>query len=105
MADLPQSAVTKGDIFYEGGINSRRFKAIDVTLVLTGQGSAANKIPASLFGLTRITRALSFRATDDSIILDAAPSNDGSKLLLKAAGTNAPADYTATIKGVVEGIE
>lgn len=105
MSALAQSAVTKDLIFYEGGINSRKHKVVDVTLVLTAQGTVANPIAASLFGLTRITRAHSFRQSDDTVILNACPSYDGSKLLLKAAGTNAPADFTGTFRGVVMGME
>jgi hypothetical protein len=104
MANLAQSAVTKTEIYYEGGNQGRRHKVVDVTLVLTGQGGTTNKILAALFGMTAIRRAHSFRDSTENIIV-ASPSYDGTYLTLKAAATAAPADVTATVKGVVLGIE
>jgi hypothetical protein len=104
MANLAQSAVVKDDIYYEGGTSGRRNKVVHVTLTLTGQGGTTNKIPASLFGMSSIRRAHSFRDSSENILV-ASPSYDGTFLTLKAAGTNAPADVTATVKGLVLGIE
>lgn len=104
MANLAQSAVVKDDIYYSDGPSGRRLKYVHVTLTLTGQGGGTNLIPASLFGMAKIHRAHSFRDSSNNILV-ASPSYDGTGLLFKAAGTNAPADVTATVKGVVAGVE
>lgn len=102
MADLAQTAVsiTKATRLALTGGNRR---ILEVSLTLTGQGTATNKINASVLGLTKIIESSPLTASDNSLVIVAAPSADGTYLLLKAAGTNAPADYTATLLGVIQG--
>lgn len=103
MADLAQSAVTIVRAWSEGGVTGKELSCRQVTLVLTTQGGATNKIPASVLSLSKIEQASAFTGDADDLIYVAAPSYDGSFLMLKAAGTNAPADYADTIRGVVKG--
>lgn len=103
MSDLAKSAVTHLDNYNDGGITGKKWSANKVQLVLTGQGTATNKILASVLGLTKIERASEFTADGDDHIYVAAPSYDGSFLLLKASATDAPADITDTVRGTVWG--
>lgn len=103
MANLAASAVTQVDSWWSQGINGKKLKAKKLTLVLTGQGDATDKILASVLGLTTIVEAGPAIASDNSVIVVASPSYDGTLLLLKAAGTNAPAVYTATVRVIVKG--
>lgn len=103
MANLAASAVTLVDSWYSQGINGKKFKAKKLTLVLTGQGTATNKILASVLGLTSIVEAGPAITSDNASVIVASPSYDGTMLLLKAAGTNAPADFTATVDVIVKG--
>ena len=94
MANLPASAVT----FLESWVEHFPGKAVKrrrVTVTLSTQGGTTNTIPASLFDLSVITGCSSLTASDNSLVITAAPSYDGSILLLKAAGTNVPADYAS----------
>lgn len=108
MADLAASAVTVNDAWTEGGTSGKRIRCLDVTLVLTGQGTTTNKIPASVLRLKSILTAEGFRRDSNEAIL-ALPSYDGSSLLLidlaAAAGASHdnPSDITDTIRGVVTG--
>jgi hypothetical protein len=85
MSALAASAVSVTDTGYTGGVNGKKYRTREVVLTLTGQGTAANPIPASVLKLV------------------AAPDYAGENLLLKAAGSNAPADYTGTFRGIVYG--
>lgn len=103
MAVLGTSSVTKHDVWNEGGSNSRKFRAQDVTLVLSSQGGLTNNIPASLFGLTKIKSARSFRDSS-SVAVAAGPSYDETLLVFYTVETNGnPADKTATYRGIVVG--
>ena len=114
MATLTASSVTLNGFFYDGARVGSRHKVCDVTLVLSSQGGLTNNIPASLFGLSTITEAFSFRDSSSNLYL-AAPSWDGTTtgayLVFYAitnatdASRNAPADITATVRGKVVGIE
>lgn len=103
MADLDRDAVVV--------TNSRRFgtagdKVIEreVNVTLTGQGTTTNKITAESMGFDFFRGLSVLVKTDDSVVVIGAPSNDGKTLLLKAAATNAPADYTGEYKCVIQGI-
>lgn len=104
MAALTSSAVTPTAYWLEKGLGGKEIKVRQVTLVLTGQGDATNTIAASLFDLTEIHSASPLVKSDDSITVVASPSYDKTKLLLKAAGTNAPATYSGTFKTTIRGI-
>lgn len=102
MADLTQSAVT----FEESGYiasSQGKLRRVQVTLALTGQGDVINTIPASVLSLGRIEEASAFVADDDSAAYLAAPSYDGSKLLLFADGSDNPISVNDTVRGVVTG--
>lgn len=103
MAALTKAGVTINDWWSEGGTNGRKFKVKDVTLVLSSQGGATNNIPASLFGMTKISAVRSFRSSASASVLGF-PSFDGTLLLFCTAETaGTPADQTATVRGIVVG--
>lgn len=103
MANLAASAVTVNNTWTEGSRNGRRFLVKDVTLALTANGSLANNIPASLFGMTKIDYSRSFRDSSSNV-LSTAPSYDGSYLVFATAETaGTPIDQTATVRGIVAG--
>jgi hypothetical protein len=105
MAALTSAGVTVNDTWKEGGTGGRRYLAKDVTLVLSSQGGLTNNIPASLFGMTTITSARSFRDSS-SVAVYAGPSYDGAYLVFYTAETNGnPADKSATYRGIVVGKE
>ena len=106
MADLAASAVTVERAWCEGGVTGKELSCRQVTMVLTAQGTTTNKIPASVLQLTKIEQASNLVKSDNTIIIVATPSYDGSVLLLRSlagAETGAPADYTGTVRGVVKG--
>lgn len=103
MAALTSSGVTVHDSWNEGGINARKFRASDVTLVLSSQGGLTNNIPASLFGFTKIKSARGFRDSS-SVAVAAGPSYDGAYLVFYTVETNGnPADKSGTYRGIVVG--
>jgi hypothetical protein len=103
MAAVARSAVTFNDAWNEGGNNNRKFRAQDVTIVLSSQGGLTNNVPASIFGLSKITSARSFRDSS-SVAVHAGPSYDGAYLVFYTIETNGtPADKSATYRGVVVG--
>lgn len=103
MADLASSAVEITATGYTGGINGKKYRTRTVVLTLTGQGTTTNKIPASVLSLTEIVGCSPLVQDDDTDIVVAAPDYAGDNLLLKAAGSNAPADFTGTFRGIVYG--
>jgi hypothetical protein len=103
MSALAASAVSVTDTGYTGGVNGKKYRTREVVLTLTGQGTAANPIPASVLKLTEIVGCTPLVQDDDTDIVVAAPDYAGENLLLKAAGSNAPADYTGTFRGIVYG--
>lgn len=101
MSALAASAVTELASWYP--LRNQDLVTKKLTLVLTGQGTVANPILASVLGLRKITYAHPAIKSDDSLVIVASPNTDGSILLLKAAATAAPADVTATVNIVVTG--
>ena len=109
MAALTSAGVTINDWWYEGGMVGEKRKVVDVTLVLSTQGGLTNNIPASLFGLTKITHAYHFRDTS-SVARHFGPNLsstlNGSLLVAYTVETNGnPADVSVTVRGYVAGIE
>jgi hypothetical protein len=82
MSNLAASAVTVLRSWLEGGITGKEFVCLQVSLVLTGQGGATNKILASVLGLTKVYEVSNGVASDNSLVVPAAPSADGSFILL-----------------------
>ena len=103
MANLASSGVTINRSWTEGGVTGKEVSCRQVTLVLTGQGTTTNTIPASVLSLTKIEQASHFVKSDNTVIYHATPSYDGSVLLLSVVAADTPADITATIRGVVKG--
>ena len=110
MADLAVSAVTINRAWNEGGPAGRDLSCRQVTLVLTGQGGATNKITAAVLGLTVIEQSTPFVANDNEFVFPSCPSYDGTFLTLLnvTTATDAqratPVDVsTETIRGVVKG--
>lgn len=101
MAALAASAVTELASWYPG--RNQDLVAKKLRLVLTAQGTVANPILASVLGLRKVTYASPAVASDNSVVIPAAPSIDGTILLLRAAGSAAPADVTATVDLTVVG--
>lgn len=108
------AAVTSSDItvieqhdIVDRGLKYVGTKAL-VTITVTGEGANAGDIPISAFegalGRSFETfRSVSpFIADDNSVIVVASPVYDGTSVILKAAATNAGADYTDTFRCVVE---
>lgn len=104
MAAVASSAVTINESWTEGNTNGRKFKAVDVTLVLSAQGDATDNIPAALFGMTRISSARAFRDSSGNSVIGY-PSYTGTMLLFCTAATaGTPAVQTATVRGIVVGV-
>lgn len=102
MADLAKTAVQLVD-GWEHRQPGRNFTLRQFVLTLTGQGGTTNKIPASVLGFAKIKEAHNGVSASDSNIVVAAPSLDGSYLLLEASATDAPADFTGTLTILVGG--
>lgn len=103
MAALASSAVLRTKYLTLNQRQAERLVMKTLTLTLTGQGTVANSISAGVLGFTKIHSCSNAVSTVDDLIIVAAPSYDGSKLLLKAAGSNAPGDYTANVRITVFG--
>lgn len=103
MASLATSAVSRTKYLTLNQRLAERLIMKTFVLTLTGQGTVANAITAATLGFTKIHSCSNAVSDADDLIIVAAPSFDGSKLLLKAAGTNAPGDYTANVRITVFG--
>lgn len=102
MANLAASGVTFVDTWQEA-YAGKFLKARKVTMVLSSMGTVTNNIPASVLGLNTIIECSPLINDGNDLVIVASPNYDGTLLLLKAAGTNAPADYTDTFRCVVRG--
>jgi hypothetical protein len=106
MADLTSSNVTTSRSYRSSSKGDKAedvVKQVTVVVTAAGSGGAGAKLPASAFGLTSITRVGSFVKDDNSLFVVATPNYTGTEILLKNAGSNAPADYTGTFKTFVQG--
>lgn len=109
MADLAVAAVTILRAWTEAGLYGKELSCRKVSMVLTGQGTAANKIPASALDLSVIEQTSAMVKSDNTLIYPAAVSADGDYLVLANlnqatdADRAKPADITATVVGVVKG--
>lgn len=70
----------------------------------TGYGTTTNTIPASALGFVKILECSVGVLDTNANLVVAAPSLDGSLLLLKASATDAPADLTGTLRITVGGL-
>lgn len=103
MANLASSGVTIEDSWTSGGNNGKKYNYYRCTAVLSSMGTVANNIPAAAFRLQTIEGSTPWTLSDNSIVVVANPNVAKSLLLLKAAGTNAPADYTGTFSFTIWG--
>lgn len=110
MADLSVGAVTIHRAWSEGGVTGKELSCRLVSLNLTGQGTTANKITAAVLQLTKIEQASIFSSDDDTTLVPAAPSGDGTYLLLADltqavdVDRSSPADFSGVVlKGTVKG--
>ena len=106
MANLTKAAVNVKDVWYSVGTGLNQ-KNVDAILTLTGQGSSDNLIPASLFGMSKITEVRGARTSDGKFIFGT-PDYTGDNLLLtdvSAEVANTPVDITGTVRLVVVGKE
>jgi hypothetical protein len=114
MASLVKTAVTPyptGDIaaseWPSTGKGNRGTYKRTCKVVLTGQGTAANSIPAAAFGFTRLLGCSPLVDITNSKVVPAAVDPTRNIILLTDA-TLAPADVTSanayiTVEGVVSG--
>lgn len=105
MAAMTSSSVTIHEIWKSDGTSGRRYKYLDVTLALSTQGGLTDYVGRDLFGLVTIEGCGQFR-TSASVVQGMAPSYDKTKLVAYVAETNgSPANVSATVRGVVWGLE
>lgn len=93
MATLAQSAVTANEVWYTG--RNRKFKCVDATLALTGQGGSTNTILAVLFGLSKITEVRAARDSSDNPV-NGRPSYDGTAVRLDVRAAPTAGTYVVT---------
>lgn len=114
MGALASSGVTVHDVWKGGGTSGRKYKYLDVTLTLSTQGGLTNNIPASLFGLTKIVGTEGFRTTSSvrgelgpnlSTTLNGTLLAYYDSTAATDADRNNPVDVTATVRGIVYGLE
>lgn len=100
MAALASSAVTIVRGWKQPG-TSVQLVTKQLTLVLTGQGGTTNTIDASTLGFQTILGCSNAIKSDNSVIVVAVPSYDGSKILFAdlAQSTHASRDDAADITG------
>ncbi len=109
MANLAASGVTVNAAWSEGNVTGKRHVAKLCSMVLSGQGTTTNTIPAAAFGLTFIESCTNAVKSDDTVIYPAVPAHDGSAVLLMDvtnatdATRGAPADITGTLYITVRG--
>ncbi len=102
MADLAAGGIAHITAWYNGW--KKDVINREVTVTLAAMGTAANAVPAASFGFSKFRGIAYLTKSDNTEVILGVPSYDGTKLLLKAAATNAPADFTGTYHGVVAGI-
>lgn len=105
MADLTSSSVSITRQAYEVRSNALTLweKAGSVTLSTHGDLTAGQLIPASAFGLSSFEECGTLVKSTNDILIVAGPSADRVNMLLKAAGTNAPAAASGVYSFVVKG--
>jgi len=108
MAALLSSAVTVLRGWKQPGTGVQ-LATKQLTLVLNGQGDATEAINASALGFQTIVSCSNAIKSDNTVIVPAVPSYDGSKILLgtladvSSAGSEAPATRTGTFRITVTG--
>jgi hypothetical protein len=115
MASLVKTAVTPyptGDIaaseWPSTGKGNRGTYKRTCKVVLTGQGTAANSIPAAAFGFTRLLSCSPLVDISNSLVVPAAVDPTRNIILLAGGASGALADVTSanayiTVEGIVSG--
>lgn len=109
MPDLAATGVTVVRSWSEGGLYGKDRVGILAALTLSAMGSNTNKIPASAFGLQKIEECSNAVKSDNTAIVVACASADGSRVVLadltQATDANraTPADLTGTFYITVHG--
>lgn len=98
--------ITFDDSTFKRTICTEGELAVEVkgTIELTSEGGTVDDLKASDFYLEKIYACYMFVKSDNSEGLVAFPDYDYGSLLLKAAATNAPADYTGTYRFHIVGL-
>lgn len=105
MANLASSGVTVLDSWWvpQVGTPAKKFKAVRALATLSSMGTGTNKVLATAFGLQSVKTSAGIVKSDDSAVYNTIPSYDGSFVIVKNAGTNAPADISGDFVFVVTG--
>lgn len=106
MADLAASAVTQIAAWCEGSVTGKRYTALHLNAVLAtqGAGGSGTKIPSAALGLKFISQVSAFIKSDNSVVIPATPSFDGTQIILGGGTANAAASYSGTFAFVVKGL-
>lgn len=103
------NAFTASKFYLYGGMNKQERIVREGRLVIdttaTG-GATKGDLPASMFGLRKITRVSNIVISDNSKVILAAPADDGTSLMVGGGTSNATADlangtYYLTIEGTL----
>lgn len=103
------NAFTARKFYLYGGMNKQERIVREGSLVIdttaTG-GATKGDLPASMFGLRKITRVSNIVISDNSKVIPAAPADDGTSLMVGGGASNAAADlangtYYLTIEGTL----
>ncbi len=103
MANLASTGVVTNANYTGNGNNGKKHSFKEVTVTLSSMGTTTNTIPAAAFGMSKIAGSSPWTLSDNSIVVVANPNVLGTLLLLKAAATNAPADYTGAFTATIWG--
>jgi len=110
MADLASTAVSVDKLSYVTLTNGLVLYRKECTVTLTGQGGTTNKIPATAFGLSSVSKTSNWVSNDATPkVVPASFSYDRATILLAdaanatAANHQTPADATGTYRCTVEG--
>lgn len=103
MSDLAASAVTPVREWTAGGVNGKDHVEGLYTLVLTGQGDGTDKILATALGFTKIESCGNAIADDDTLVIPASPSYDGTYIVLADPTDGTPNAVTDTVRIRVAG--
>lgn len=103
MADVAKNAVVTDAAWRSGGLNNRRFLNKRVKVTLSTQGGNTNKVPASVFNMSKIKSCGSAVKSDNSVIVPCAPSVDGLRLIFGGGAANIAADYSGDFYVTVVG--
>jgi acyl CoA:acetate/3-ketoacid CoA transferase alpha subunit len=102
MANVAASAVTVLRSYYSGGLHGKDYITKQVTIVLAAQGNLTNTIPAAALGFALMVDCGNLVKSDNSAVVQAGISPDGSILLAAddAGAAGLTGTFTVTVVGV-----